>query len=138
MLPKFIYYHCIKCTSYILKLVLFNLINKFIEWYIYVIHCKWKQKLLIKYSLNIKKYIQKRLKTKDIILKFNPGDARGHPFMVISLPFGWLFFYYHHKGWYFIISSNIYLNIFNVMGYNQHAHTHFSEIIISEWFISSK
>ena len=50
-------------------------------------------------------------KTTYFIQKFNPSGARGWTFLVVFLPFGWLFFYYHYKGSYFIISSNMSLRI---------------------------
>ena len=75
---------------------------------------------------------KKYQKTTDIIHKFNPNGSRGHPFIVFFLPFCCLFFYSHYKSDIFIISSNMSLRIFIGMGYNQHAHTHFSGIIRSE------
>ena len=88
--------------------------------------------MMIKIS-SIYKYIyQKISKTTDIIKKFNSSNARVQPFLVFFLPFCCLFLYSHYKIEFFIISSNMSPYMCNVMGDNQHAHTHFSKIIRSE------
>ena len=59
-----------------------------------------------------------------------PKGARGRPFMVFFLPSCCLFYILIIKVNIFIINSNMSLHICNVMGYNQHAHTHiFPELL---------
>ena len=72
-------------------------------------------------------FIPKKIKTTDIIQKFKASGARGRPFMVFFLPFCCLFFYSHHISEYFYNYVD-----YSPYQYNQHAHTHFSGMSISQ------
>ena len=61
-----------------------------------------------------------------------PTVQEAIPLLSFSFPFVAYFSILIIKVNIFIISSNMSLHICNVMGYNQHAHTHFPRIIRSE------
>ena len=94
--------------------------------------------MLIKYPEFINGYTKKYPKPQILFINSIPEVQEAGPLWSFYFPFVAYFSILIIKVNIFIISSNMSLHICNDMGYNQHAHTHFSGIIISELVILPK